>query len=603
MARLNNGFLGNASGKIGNVVFAKWRRLYIARQYQPKIQDANSQNQQKQRVRMTALLNFLKPINNTFIKFFNTPFSKYSTPWAKAIKDNMLLVSSDGVFSIQNLQLGIPKYAAPLVKSAVYNPFIDQVHFLYTHSGDSSVNESYIYIASSVLGKYQTPNDSHEFDVRHLLCLLPEGQYWSSIYDDIYEYVFANSWANARFWLMYYDTNNLNKNTNTAINTSEGSSFEAVPIFPEFKMNVTNDLVPVNAITVNYVWRYYYYAMVFTIDYSKTKLTNPAWYNLKFWGLGMERGEHHFTNPFIWDLAHNTFEISLDTLRNASPNINTQAISITPQIAIDYGFNGSWVWLYATYAKTGSQESCFYRKYQNIDNSNRSYPYFQQLFDCKLSHPASFILSGNQCGFSGSFDELFTDFIKLYEQGLINIEEAITEPPPPTEYCLSYHPNDYCVVNFTGFTRQEDYNYFFDIGFNVMIEVIPSEGFIFNTWIGADAADVRIIDNSHFSILMSKNRNLSNTMIVDPHLYFGLTILPTDAGRMEAFNYTLNINNIFYFRHDEIAKFIVTPIIGFVFNQFTGSGASFVIMDSHTDGHIAMRADYTLQPVFVNNQI
>jgi hypothetical protein len=42
MARLSNGFLGTASGKIGNVVFSKWRRIDTARQYQPDIQDANS---------------------------------------------------------------------------------------------------------------------------------------------------------------------------------------------------------------------------------------------------------------------------------------------------------------------------------------------------------------------------------------------------------------------------------------------------------------------------------------------------------------------------------------------------------------------------------
>jgi hypothetical protein len=603
MARLSNGFLGNASGKIGNVVFSKWHNLFTARQYQPNIQDANSTEQQKQRIRMMALLEFLKPINQTFVKFFNTPFSKNSTPWAKAIKDNISVVTPEGSVLLENLQLGVPRFQAPIITEPIYNPFIDQVKFNYTHFGSSSFSDEFIYLATSVLGKYETADGQHEFDVRHLMCSLPNGKFWSSIYDDVTEYPLKNFWNNSRLWLTHYDTYSWSKNYNPAKNISAGTSFQALPVFPEFKMDVTNDLVPVNAITIKYVWRYYYYAMVFTIDYSKTKLTNPAWYNLKFWGLGMERGNAHYTNPFIWDLANNTFEISLDTLQNASQNVNTEPINITPQIIPAYGFNGSWVWLYATYAKTGSQESCFYRKYQDMDNSNSHYPYFQQLFDCNLSHPASFILSGNQCGFSGSFDELFADFIKLYEQGIINIDEGITEPPPPTEYCLRYHPNDYCVVNVTGYTRQEDYNYYFDIGFNALLEVIPSEGFIFNTWTGNDAADVRIIDNSHFSILMSKNRDLSCSMIVDPHIYFGLSILPTEGGTMEVISYIFNINTVYYFRHGDIAKFVVTPADRFVFNRFLGTGASYVIMDSISDGHIAMRADYTLQPVFVNNQI
>ena len=113
MARLNNGFLGNASGKIGNVVFAKWRKIFTARQYQPEVKDANSPEQQKQRSRMVALLEFLKPINKTFIRFYNAPFSKNSTPWGKAIKDNMQGVSPDGCFNFNNLQLGEPRFPAP----------------------------------------------------------------------------------------------------------------------------------------------------------------------------------------------------------------------------------------------------------------------------------------------------------------------------------------------------------------------------------------------------------------------------------------------------------------------------------------------------------
>ena len=89
MARLSNGFLGNASGKIGNVVFARWRNIFTARQYQPEIQDANTPAQQLQRTRMMALLQFLKPLNKSFIRRFNAALDKNSTPWAVAIKANM----------------------------------------------------------------------------------------------------------------------------------------------------------------------------------------------------------------------------------------------------------------------------------------------------------------------------------------------------------------------------------------------------------------------------------------------------------------------------------------------------------------------------------
>jgi len=70
MARLSNGFLGNASGKIGNVVFARWRNIFTARQYQPDIEDAKTPAQLKQRSRMVALLQFLKPLNKSFHQAF-----------------------------------------------------------------------------------------------------------------------------------------------------------------------------------------------------------------------------------------------------------------------------------------------------------------------------------------------------------------------------------------------------------------------------------------------------------------------------------------------------------------------------------------------------
>ncbi len=42
MAKLSNGFLGDASGKLGNVVFSRWKRINTARAYQGNISDANS---------------------------------------------------------------------------------------------------------------------------------------------------------------------------------------------------------------------------------------------------------------------------------------------------------------------------------------------------------------------------------------------------------------------------------------------------------------------------------------------------------------------------------------------------------------------------------
>src|SRR3989339_1265919 len=184
MARLNNGFLGNASGKIGNVVFAKWRDIYTARQYQPDVHDANSPAQKKQRSRMVALLQFLKPLNKNFIKMFNTSLAKGSTPWAVAIKANMSGVSPEGCFPLQNLRLGNPTIPPLDLSEIVYNPFIDCLSFKYGPLPHPNPQNPFPLMAVSVLGKYASENGVHEFDIRHPKCFFPYGRFWCSYYDD-----------------------------------------------------------------------------------------------------------------------------------------------------------------------------------------------------------------------------------------------------------------------------------------------------------------------------------------------------------------------------------------------------------------------------------
>ena len=42
MAKVMNGFLGDAIGKLGNVVFRKWNSMITASQYQPNVKNPNT---------------------------------------------------------------------------------------------------------------------------------------------------------------------------------------------------------------------------------------------------------------------------------------------------------------------------------------------------------------------------------------------------------------------------------------------------------------------------------------------------------------------------------------------------------------------------------
>ena len=55
MATVKNGFLGDAIGKIGNVIFRKWNSLITVSKYQPLVKNPNTLAQQLQRQKIKNL--------------------------------------------------------------------------------------------------------------------------------------------------------------------------------------------------------------------------------------------------------------------------------------------------------------------------------------------------------------------------------------------------------------------------------------------------------------------------------------------------------------------------------------------------------------------
>ncbi|MFH0865777.1 MAG: DUF6266 family protein [Bacteroidota bacterium] len=484
MARVNNGFLGDAIGKLGNVVFRKWKTMITASKYQPDIQDANSPAQQKQRSKMVALLEFLKPINKSFIRFYNAPYTKESTPWAKAIHDNMSGVTPELSFDIRNLKLGEPRHPAPEIIRPIYNPFIDQVHFKYNPSGILPHSESLPYHVTSVLGKYANPEAQHEFDVRHLVCALPDDEFWCSTYDGYEEIVYTNFWHHGMLWFIYYDTYNEKIRQHPFEDISAPAYFEAKPLLEGFNTNIKKNLVPSKAITWGYKHESNIWYLDFNIDFAKTKLKTPADYTLIFWGVGLVINHIGQSGPFEWDLQESTYEITLG----------------------EHGLPGSAILLYAIFDKHGVQVSRFNRIYIDKGSDDKTYPYFEQLFFCNYSHPASFILTGDQCGFSGSINELFSDFIGLWNQGVIHSD---CTPEPATEFSLRITPHSNGDLHTSDYNRAEGSTYFFNVGHDALLVPVANQGYVFSAFSGPDAADVVPVNGDIYNIKMTKTRELS----------------------------------------------------------------------------------------------
>ncbi len=398
MARLSNGFLGNASGKLGNVVFAKWKRINTARQYQPDIQDANSDAQKTQRSRMIALLQFLKPLNKSFIRFFNGPVSENTTPWAKAIKDNMPAVTADACIIPEKISFGNPKYPPVKIKQVTYDPFIDCCKILYEPPDIPLNHRNYPLGIVSVLGRYAPVNNTHRFDTRHVFSIIPDAEWYCEFPGkwgvDIYKNWFEDGWL----YMFWVDREAYQHSLNPNNSLTKPVIFKPESIIREFNTLVKDNPIPTDAISWEYIIGDETCFLNLTLDPLKTTLPELEDYTIALWTVAFENGRYEISNVSMWDLIDTTFEIEL------SPD----------------GFSGSIISLYTVYDDSGRQVSQFNRFYIDKGSDDVSYPLFNQLFDTSYANPLSFVLEDKKCGIYGSFDELFKEFIIQYEQGLID---------------------------------------------------------------------------------------------------------------------------------------------------------------------------------------
>ncbi len=394
MARLKNGFLGNASGKLGNVVFAKWRDLFTARSYQPDISDAKTTSQRTQRDRMLALLQFLRPINQPFIRMLNENICPESTPWAKAIKDNMPAMTQECCFSLDKLRLGNPKFPAVQIKTLSYDPFIDQIRLEYSFFSHPAAAQQFPFMVATALGKYKTIEERHEFDIRHPARYFPAGKFYSDIINLEAISDVLSFWMHGWFWLSAMNNETPDQTFNINSNLSEPLSFIPKPIIEPFNNDIPEDLIPVQAL----IWEYENTGDMWRLTFEmERELYDPEAFvdcTLVFWILALTNQTHSISDPVLWQLNETRYVY----------NVNEQ------------NRGGGAVMLYYILNKENQQISKFNRLYINLSFEGTNFHFFEQLFKCNYTHPASFVLKSEECGCCGSFDELFSDFITYWTQ-------------------------------------------------------------------------------------------------------------------------------------------------------------------------------------------
>jgi hypothetical protein len=179
---------------------------------------------------------------------------------------------------------------------------------------------------------------------------------------------------------------------------SAGVSFIPTPLFTEFNGDFQTIKIPAIAISWEYEFITFINYLKLIIDPSKCFIAPLDGITIKIYILHLSDQGVLQEGPFNWFLPDLSIHFSVeDPLKQQSHII-----------------------LFAAYDINNNIISAFQRFYVNKDHNNITYPYDTQLFKACYAKPFTFILVPPVCGFFGSFPDLFSDFIALWEQGIIH---------------------------------------------------------------------------------------------------------------------------------------------------------------------------------------
>lgn len=247
MALIVNGFLGDAIGKLGNVVFRKWNSLITASKYQPLVTNPNTALQQLQRNKIKFLSLFLRPFKDSVIPLNFKNRQGRSTSWAEAIRANYPLLDETGKMEFKDLILSGGSMLPPLIVKFDYNPFIDMfyIEFSMVNMGDIDINR----IRLTAVGRLIFDNSFNTANI----CKLPYKNQFSSYINEMshpdwpLNFDFDNAWSEGMLFYNIINDPTLDfraYNPANIVNTSSaGAYFNTDFKFDKFDFNVADRII------------------------------------------------------------------------------------------------------------------------------------------------------------------------------------------------------------------------------------------------------------------------------------------------------------------------------------------------------------------------
>jgi len=201
MARVYNGFLGDAIGKLGNVIFRKWNSMITASQYQPDVYNPKTEAQKIQRAKIKNLATTLKPFSESIIPLNFGNSQGYSTAWANCIKANYPISDNEGYINFKDLILSGGHLIPPILISNEYDYFIDQYKIKYSVPNTGQFKSGLIRITA--IGSLLTEKG---FNNSNIVRLPMSNTFTSYIHElDLPNYnnyySFEGAWKYGCFWI------------------------------------------------------------------------------------------------------------------------------------------------------------------------------------------------------------------------------------------------------------------------------------------------------------------------------------------------------------------------------------------------------------------
>lgn len=470
---MGNGLLGDAIGKIGNVIFKRWKGLNVASQYQPDIADAKTPAQLAQRARLLSLINALRPLNKDFIKLYNSRFDEHSTPWAVAIKDNMQAVTEEGVFIFDNLRLGKDKIPQPFIFTKDYDPFINQIHIVFDSSVFDNEIDNLLPILLSCIGKYNNPDLGYYENTP--LVDLPPGHFWCvRWFSDDDPVCYDNHWG--RFGLgafLYTDLAYRYVAPNKNLLNSAFTFDSPVIKYPWFNFLHDGNQCPAAAISWQFIGGVGTEQIQFEIDISKTTIGNPSQRKIKMWLMFYGNNETLLFESDFWVLSSTNFIVDA-------------ALPIK---------QGMFIVLYALHNLPGVQVSLFNRLTNLKPFTGDNVNLLDGLFLSACTSPSSFKTDGFTNGLCGWFDALFSDFIKSGIEPVIDL------------VYWDFLNNPYFLFAFDPvYISQDGTKYYYEKDTVVNVQIDFAEGWELDAWTGANAGEIVDLGASLFQLTLNDNK-------------------------------------------------------------------------------------------------